>query len=72
MLRVITYVMPVIKKTSSDHEDLQLFTVSQAHFTGYVNIAGIYVISLFINSLCRFRSVNFAKLSSRFNNFVDV
>uniref|UniRef100_UPI004049CE6E IS4 family transposase n=1 Tax=Flavobacterium sp. TaxID=239 RepID=UPI004049CE6E len=63
--------MPTIKKTSSSNEDIELLAVFQAHFTGFLNLARIRLICLFIRSLCKVRSVNFAKLSSGFDNQVN-
>lgn len=63
--------MPAIKKTSSKHEDTQLLTVFQAHFTGFLHLSRIRLICLLISSLCKVRSVNFAKLSSGFDTSVD-
>ena len=60
--------MLIKKKTSSTHEDTQLLNVFQAHFTGFLNLARIRLICLFISSLCKVRSVNFSKLSCGFDN----
>lgn len=55
-------------KTSSSCKDTQLLKIFKAHFTGFLNLARIRLICLFISSLCKVRSVNFAKLSSGFDN----
>ncbi len=59
--------MPLKKNTSLEYEDTQLLTVFQAHFTGFLNLARIRLVCLFIQSLCKVRSVNFSKLSSGFD-----
>ena len=59
--------MPLKKNTSPAHEDTQLLTVFQDHFTGFLNLARIRLICLFVRSLCKVRSVNFSKLSPGFD-----
>lgn len=56
---------------SLSHEDTQLLTVFQAHFTGFLNLARIRLICLFITSLCKVKSVNFSKLSLGFDTKAD-
>lgn len=58
------------KKTSSSHEDTQLLNVFKAHFSGNLNLARIRLICLFIDALCKVRTVNFSKLSTGFGNHV--
>lgn len=60
--------MPLKKNISLGNKDTQLLTVFQAHFTGFLNLARIRLICLFISSLCKVRSVNFSKLSAGFDN----
>jgi hypothetical protein len=63
--------MPTEEKTSFKHEDTQLLTVFQTHFSGILHLSRIHLICLLISSLCKVRSVNFAKLSSGFETSVD-
>lgn len=56
---------------SLSHEGTQLLTVFQAHFTGFLNLARIRLICLFITSLCKVKSVNFSKLSLGFDTKAD-
>jgi hypothetical protein len=63
--------MPLKKNISSVSEDTQLLEVFQAHFKGFLNLARIRLICLFINSLCKVKSVNFSKLSSGFDTNVN-
>lgn len=59
--------MPLKKNTSLANEDTELLTVFQSHFTGFLNLARIRLICLFISSLCKVRTVNFSKLSVGFD-----
>ncbi|NLN24901.1 MAG: IS4 family transposase [Bacteroidetes bacterium] len=52
------------------NEDTQLLTVFQAHFAGFLNLARVRLMYLFVGSLCKVRSVNFSKLSAGFDNNV--
>lgn len=60
--------MPLKKNTSHNNEDTQLSDVFRSHFTGFLHLARIRLVCLLIGSLCKVRSVNFAKLSSGFDN----
>jgi hypothetical protein len=64
--------MPSTKNTSLDRKDTQLLTVFKAHFSGFLQLQRVRVICLIINSLCKVRSVNFSKLSSGFDNQIDI
>lgn len=63
--------MLIKKKTSSAHKDTELLELFQAHFTGFLNLARIRLICLFIGALCKVRTVNFSKLSSGFGNLAS-
>lgn len=60
--------MPLKKNISLVHEDTQLLTVFQSHFSNHLNLARIRLICLFINALCKVKSVNFSKLSLGFDS----
>jgi len=60
--------MPSKKNASLSNENKQLLEVFQGHFTGFLNLARVRLICLFINSLCKVKSVNFTKLSSGFDS----
>jgi len=60
--------MALKMNTSQSSKDTELLTVFQAHFTGFLNLARIRLICMFISSLCKVRSVNFSKLSAGFDN----
>jgi hypothetical protein len=59
--------MPSIKNTSSIDQNKQLLDIFQSHFTGFLNLARVRLICLFISALCKVKTVNFAKLSSGFD-----
>lgn len=59
--------MPSKKNISLINENKQLLDVFQSHFSGFLNLARVRLICLFINSLCKVKSVNFVKLSSGFD-----
>jgi hypothetical protein len=59
--------MPLRKNTSPDSEYTQLLDVFSSHFTNVLNLARIRLICLFINALCKVKSVNFSKLSVGFD-----
>jgi hypothetical protein len=59
--------MLIRKNTSSECEYTQLLDVFSSHFKDFVNLARIRLICLFINSLCKVKSVNFSKLSVGFD-----
>lgn len=60
--------MALKMNTSLSGKDTELLTVFQAHFTGFLNLARIRLICLFISSLCKVRSVSFSRLSSGFDH----
>lgn len=60
--------MSLKKKISSAYEDTQLLTVFQSYFSNHLNLARIRLICLFINALCKVKSVNFSKLSLGFDS----
>src|SRR5690554_7496663 len=62
--------MPLKKNISLANEDTQLLAVFQAHFAGFLNLARVRLMYLFVGSLCKVRSVNFSKLSAGFDNNV--
>jgi len=59
--------MPSKENTSLIDQNKELLDVFQSQFTGFLNLARIRLICLFISSLCKVKSVNFAKLSSGFD-----
>jgi len=59
--------MPSYKNISLIDENNQLLNVFQGHFTGFLNLARVRLICLFIKALCKVKSVNFTKLSSGFD-----
>lgn len=59
--------MSLTKNASLVNEDTQLLAVFQSHFSNHLNLARIRLICLFINSLCKVKSVNFSKLSAGFD-----
>jgi hypothetical protein len=59
--------MPLKKNTSLSNKDTQLLDVLTNHFRDVLNLARIRLICLFINSLCKVKSVNFSKLSLGFD-----
>ena len=59
--------MPLRKNTSPDSEYTQLLDVFSSHFTDVLNLARIRLICLFVNALCKVKSVNFSKLSVGFD-----
>lgn len=63
--------MPLKKNTSLSNEYTDLLTVFQAHFTGYLHLARVRLICLFILSLCKVKSVNYSKLSAGFDAKAD-
>lgn len=60
--------MTLKKNTSPSDKDTELLSIFQTHFTGFLNLARIRLICLFISSLCKVRSVNFSKLSIGFDH----
>lgn len=58
--------MPSKKNISSIDQNKQLLDVFQSHFTGFLNLARVRLICLFISALCKVKTVNFSKLSSGF------
>jgi hypothetical protein len=59
--------MPLRKNTSLDSEYTQLFDVFSSHFSDVLNLARVRLSCLFINALCKVKSVNFSKLSVGFD-----
>lgn len=59
--------MSLKQNTSLIDENKQLLDVFQSHFTGFLNLARVRLICLFISALCKVKSVNFTKLSSGFD-----
>ena len=59
--------MPLKKNTSLACEDTQLLDVFTRHFKDFLNLARTRTTCLFINSLCKVKSVNFSKLSVGFD-----
>lgn len=59
--------MSLKKNTNLIDENKQLLDVFQSHFTGFLNLARVRLICLFISALCKVKSVNFTKLSSGFD-----
>ena len=63
--------MTLKKNPSTSAKDIELLALFKGHFSGHLNLARIRLICLFINALCRVRSVNFVKLSAGFDSSVD-
>jgi hypothetical protein len=63
--------MALKKNSSTSAKDIQLLTLFKAHFSGHLNLARIRLICMFINALCKVKSVNFVKLAIGFDTSVD-
>lgn len=63
--------MTLKKNSSTSIKDIQLLTLFKAHFKGHLNLARIRLICMFIDALCKVKSVNFVKLSAGFDTSVD-
>lgn len=63
--------MALKKNPSTSAKDIQLLTLFKAHFSGHLNLARIRLICMFINALCKVKSVNYVKLSAGFDTSVD-
>lgn len=63
--------MTLKKNSSTSVKDIELLPLFKAHFRGNLNLARIRLICLFINALCKIKSVNFVKLSAGFATSVD-
>lgn len=63
--------MTLKKNSSTGIKDTQLLALFKAHFKGHLNLARIRLICLFIDALCKVKSVNFVKLSAGFDTSVD-
>ena len=63
--------MTLKKNSSISAKDTQLLTLFKAHFSGHLNSARIRLICLFINALCKVKSVNYVKISAGFDTSVD-
>lgn len=60
-----------MKITSHGCKDSSLIGVLQEHFQGKINLARIKLICLFIEGLCKVKSVNYDRLASVFNVNVE-
>lgn len=60
--------MPLRKNISHERKDTDLLTVFEAHLGKDLHLARIRLIYLFITVLCKVKSVNFVKLSTRFHS----
>lgn len=63
--------MTLKKNPSTSAKDIELLTLFKAHFRGHLNLARIRLICLFIDALCKVKSVNFVKLSAGFATTAD-
>ena len=63
--------MTLEKNSSTSVKDIELLTLFKAHFKGNLNLARIRFICLFIDALCKVKSVNFVKLSAGFATPAD-
>lgn len=63
--------MTLKQNASLSRKDTDLLTLFKPVFSEHLNLARIRLICLFINALCKSRSVNFAKLSAGFDNNAD-
>lgn len=63
--------MTLKKNSSTSVKDTELLTLFKTHFSGHLNLARIRLICLFLNALCKVKSVNFVKLSAAFDTSVD-
>jgi hypothetical protein len=63
--------MSLTTNISPSGENTELLTIFRSHFTGALNLARIRFICLFIKSICKVKSVNFAKLSLAFATTAD-
>lgn len=57
-----------MKNTSLSSKNTTLFPILESHFDGNLNKARIKFISLFIEALCRVKSVNYDKVACGFNS----
>lgn len=57
-----------MKNTSLECKDTTLFSAIQAHFRGDLNLARIKLICLFINALCKVKTINYDRLASAFDS----
>jgi len=63
--------MTLEKNSSTSIKDTELLTLFRARFKGHLNLSRIRLIYLFINALCKVKSVNYVKLSCGFDTSVD-
>lgn len=56
-----------MENTSLECKDTTLISVLQGHFKGEINLARLKLISLFINALCKVKSINYDKIASGFD-----
>jgi hypothetical protein len=63
--------MTLKKNSSTSVKDIELLRLFKAHFKGDLNLARIRLICLFINALCKVKSVNFVKISAGFATSTD-
>ena len=63
--------MALKKNSSTSAKDIELLTLFKAHFSGHLNLARIRLICLFINALCKVKTVNYVKLSAGFASSAD-
>jgi len=63
--------MTLKKNSSTSAKDIELLTLFKAHFSGHLNLARIRLICLFINALCKVKTVNYVKLSAGFASSAD-
>ncbi len=57
----------LMKNTSLAGKDNALISVLQGHFKGDINLARVKLISMFITSLCKLRTINYDVLASGFD-----
>lgn len=60
--------MALKKNISSGNKDTQLLTIFTSHFGGFLNLARIRLVCLFIEALCKVQTVNLSKLACGFSN----
>lgn len=60
--------MTLNKNISSGDKSTDLLSIFKNYFSGKLNLARICFIQLFINSLCKVKTVNFQKIASGFEN----
>lgn len=63
--------MAIKKNPSISAKDTELLTVFKAHFSGHLNLARVRLICLFIDALCKVKSVNYVKLSAGLSTKTD-